>query len=454
MSRPVEKNKIYEVEIIDLNHRGQGVAKLDNFAIFVNNGIPGDIVKVKIVQVKKNYGVGELIEIVKPSENRVEPVSTVANECGGCQIQNIKYDVQLEMKKNKVANDIKRIGKLEDVLIHDTIGMKEPFRYRNKGAFPVGEQKGKVVIGPYKRGTHEIIDTNRCIIQHEAADKVIELLREYMEKYNIKPYDETTGKGIIRHVMTRVAFKTGDLMVIIVTNGKDLPHKKALVKLLKDNLENLKSIVQNINSRRTNVILGPKNRTIYGEDKIVDYIDDLKFNISPQSFFQVNPVQTEILYNKALEYADLKGDEVVFDIYCGIGTISLFLARKAKYVYGIEVVKQAIIDARENAETNGIHNVEFYDGTAEEVFPKLYKQGIKADVVVLDPPRKGCDESVLDTIVQMQPKKVVYVSCNPSTLARDLKYLDENGYKTQEIQPVDMFPHTTHVETVVLIEKK
>jgi 23S rRNA (uracil1939-C5)-methyltransferase len=454
MGKPVDKNQIYDVEIIDLNHIGQGVAKINDFTVFVDGGIPGDKGKIRITNLKKNYGVGELVSIEKPSEHRIHPKCPIAYDCGGCQLQNINYNTQLEIKTNKVKNDIKKIGGLDNVIIHNTIGMDEPIRYRNKAPFPVGIKNKKISIGFYKRGTHEIVNTNSCIIQHETTEKVINTVRKYMDKYSISPYNEKTGKGIIRHVMTRVAFKTGDVMVVIVTNGENLPYKDKLIGMLIKRIVNIKSIVQNINFKKTNVILGDKNVTIYGEDKIVDYIGDLKFNISPLSFFQVNPVQTEVLYNKALEYADLKGDEIVFDLYCGIGTISLFLARKAKRVYGIEIVKQAIIDARENAKANGIDNVEFYDGSAEEVFPKLYEQGIKADVIVVDPPRKGCDESVLETIVKMQPKKVVYVSCNPSTLARDLKYLDEHGYKTLEIQPVDMFPHTPHVETVVLIKRK
>lgn len=454
MKSKVKVGSIYKVEIIDLNHRGQGVAKIENFAVFINDAIPGDIGNIKIITVKKNYGVGEFIDITKPSKWRIEAPCHVVDSCGGCQIQKIDYDVQLDIKRKKVTDDMERIAKLDDIKIHETIGMEEPFRYRNKAQFPVQSGEDFVRIGFYKRGTHEIVDTNRCIIQHPITDKIIKVMREYMKNYKVQPYDEKNGTGIIRHILTKTSFKTGDLMIVLITNGKKLPHKDELINLILENVEGVKSIIQNINTRKSNVILGKETITLWGEDKIVDYIEDIKFNISPLSFFQVNPIQTEKLYNKALEYADLKGDETVFDLYCGIGSISLFLAKKAKKVYGIEVVKPAIEDAKNNAQVNGIDNAEFYLGKAEEVFPKIYKQGIRADVVVVDPPRKGCDEKVLDTIIKMDPKKVVYVSCNPSTLARDLKYLDENGYKTREIQPVDMFPHTTHVESVTLLTRR
>ncbi|MGF7060235.1 23S rRNA (uracil(1939)-C(5))-methyltransferase RlmD [Brassicibacter mesophilus] len=453
MSLPVNRNDIVEVEIIDISHEGTGVAKIDGFTVFVEGGLLGDTGKARIIDIKKNFALGKMIEITNPSMYRVEPKCSISNICGGCQLQGLSYDAQLEIKTNKVINDMKRIGKLDDVIIHKTIGMDKPFRYRNKAQIPVGLVNNKTSIGFYKKGSHNIIDTNSCIIQHSISDKVTEVVREYMSQYKVMPYDSKSGKGIVRHILTKISFKTTDTMIVIVTNGRKLPYKDELVNKLKESIPNLRSIVHNINSKRTNQVMGPKSITIHGDDKIVDYIDELKFNISPESFFQVNSIQTEVLYNKALEYAELKGNEIVFDIYCGIGTISLFLAQRAKKVYGIEVVSQAIKDAKENAKINGIDNVEFFDGTAEEIFPMLYKKGIRADVIVLDPPRKGCDQSVLDTIVKMQPEKVVYVSCNPSTLARDLKYLDENGYKTVEVQPVDMFPQTGHCEVVTLLVK-
>lgn len=453
MTLPVKENDIIDIEVININHKGQGVGVIDGFTVFVDGGLVGDKVKANIKTVKKNYAVGEIIELVQPSVHRVDTKCSVANVCGGCQLQGLNYDAQLEIKTNKVKNDIKRIGKLEDVVIHDTLGMENPYYYRNKAQFPVTTEGKEIKLGFYERGTHNIVDIRTCAIQHQVNDKILEIVRFYMKEFNILPYDEKTGKGIIRHILTRTSFKTQDVMVVIITNGKKLPYKGELVQLLHKNVSKLKSVVQNINSKKGNRILGDKTIVLYGDEKIVDYIGDLKFKISAMSFFQVNPMQTEVLYEKTLEYANLTGNETVFDLYCGIGSISLFLAKRAKKVYGIEIVKEAIQDAKENAVINYIDNAEFYIGKAEEVFPRLYDKGIKADVVVVDPPRKGCDEEVLNTIIDMQPKKVVYVSCNPSTLARDLKYLDEHGYKAVEIQPVDMFPHTMHVEAVTLLTK-
>lgn len=452
MDIPVKTNELHEIKIIDMNHLGQGFSRIDNFAVFVNGAITNDEILAKIVLVKKNYAVAEIEKIIKPSEYRTEPICGKADICGGCQLQNMDYNAQLKMKTNRVKNDLMRIGGLEDVKVNDTLGMEQITRYRNKAQFPVGYSNGKLKIGFYKRGSQQIVDTESCIIQHDINDEVLKVFRQYMEKFKIKPYDQRTGKGIVRHILTKTSFKTGDLMIVIITKGEKLPHKKEFVDMCKE-IPNVKSIIQNINNKRSNVILGEKCITLYGEDKITDYIEDLKFKISPLSFFQVNPMQTKVLYQKALEYAELKGEETVFDIYCGIGTISLFLARKAKKVYGIEIVKEAIQDAKENAKLNNINNAEFYAAAAEEIFPRLYSQGIKADVVVLDPPRKGCEQSVLDTIVKMQPKRVVYVSCNPATLARDLKYLSQNGYRVEEVQPVDMFGFTVHVETVVRLRR-
>lgn len=454
MAIPVKEKDIVDIEISNINHKGQGVGVIDGFTVFVDGGLIGDKAKTKITTVKKNYAIGEMIELLHPSEHRVDTRCPVVNVCGGCQIQSLSYEAQLNIKTDKVKNDISRIGKLDGVKIHDTLGMEDPYYYRNKAQFPVAIRGKNIKFGFYERGTHNIVDIKSCVIQHEVNDKILEILKTYMKKFNISVYDEKTGRGVIRNILTRTSFKTKDVMVVVITNGRDLPHKLELVELLQKNVPNLKSLIHNINNMKTNRILGDKTITLYGDDKIIDYIGDLKFKISALSFFQVNPMQTEVLYEKTLEYADLTGDETVFDLYCGIGSISLFLAKKAKKVYGIEIVKEAIEDARENAKINHIDNAEFYTGKAEEIFPRLYEQGIKADVVIIDPPRKGCEEEVLNTIIEMQPKKVIYVSCNPSTLARDLKYLDEHGYKTVEIQPVDMFPHTMHVETVVKLQRK
>lgn len=449
----IEKDVTYNIEIEDIGHSGEGVGRIQGFTVFVEGGIPGDTLRVKITMVKKNYAVGEILEIIKPSEDRVQPMCSLANVCGGCQIMHMSYQGQLEIKKRRVKETLERIGKIQTQVL-PTIGMDNPYEYRNKAQFPVGMVKGEGILGFYKKGTHEIIDTSYCHIQSPVNKEVVEVMKEYIKNYKISVYNEKTGKGLIRHVVTKVGFTTGEVMVVVVTNGRDLPQKEKLIDLLSKRVKGLKSVIQNVNDRNTNVILGKETITLYGEDQITDYIGDLKFHISPQSFFQVNPLQTKVLYEKALEYAALKGDENVFDIYCGIGTISLFLAKKAKKVIGVEVIEAAIMDAKENARINNIHNAEFHVGKAEEVIPKLYQEGTKADVVVVDPPRKGCEVEVLDTIVKMSPQRIVYVSCNPATLARDLAYLDERGYRTIEVQPVDMFPHTAHVETVVLMSRK
>lgn len=451
---PVEERKQYTLMIEDIGDSGEGVGRIEGFTIFIKDGIPEDKVLIEITKVKANYASGKIIKLLEKSPYRIEPVCSVFHECGGCQIQTIDYTKQLELKKNKVKSSIERIGKLENVLVHDTLGMETPFAYRNKAQFPIGREKGKTLIGFYKKGTHRVVDIDGCKIQHDINDKIIDIVKNFIDKNKLSIYDEKTGKGLLRHILTRVSYASNDIMVVIIINGKKLAFKDELIDSLLKELPQIKSIVQNINTKKTNVILGSECKTLYGQDKIVDYIGDLKFEISPLSFFQVNPFQTKVLYDKALEYAELSGNETVFDIYCGIGTISLFLAQKSKQVYGIEVIDAAIKDAKKNAKLNDLNNAEFFVGKAEEVVLKLYNEGLKADVVVVDPPRKGCDRSVLETITSMNPKRIVYVSCKPSTLARDLKILDELGYKAIEVQPVDMFPHTSHVETVVRIQRK
>ena len=451
----LSKDKMYVVEIVDIGQGGVGIGKFEGFTVFVDGGLIKDKIKVKIIKSKKNYAVGEIVEILEPSPYRVErKCSKELKACGGCQIQELDYKEQLNLKTNEVKQVISRIGKLDDVVIHDALGMEEPFRYRNKAQFPIQKVDGVPVIGFYKKKSHDIIPTDQCIIQHDVNDKIIKIIKTYIRAYNVSIYDEKTHTGVLRHLVTKVGFTTKEVMVVLVANGRKLPYLNELASVLKENIPGFKTLVVNINREKTNVILGNENRIIYGDGKINDNIGDLVFEISPLSFFQVNPLQTEVLYNKALEYANLGENDTVFDIYCGIGTISLFLAQKAKKVYGIEIVEEAIKDAKRNAEINKLDNVEFYVGKAEEVVPKMYKQGKRANVVVVDPPRKGCDEKVLDTIISMQPDRVVYVSCNPSTLARDLNYLDERGYKCLEVQPVDMFPHSVHIENVALIVKK
>ena len=450
----LSKNKEYIVDIVDIGQGGVGIGKYEGFTVFVDGGLVQDKIKVKITKSKKNYAVGDIVEIIEKSPFRVErKCSESLRQCGGCQIQELDYQKQLDVKTNEVKQVISRIGKLDDVVIHDTLGMEHPFRYRNKAQFPIQKKDNMPVIGFYKKKSHDLISTDECIIQHEVNDKIIKIIKTYIRAYNVSIYDEKTHKGLLRHLVTKVGFTTGEVMIVLVANGKKLPYLKELASVLKENIPGFKTLVVNVNTQKTNVILGKENIVAYGDGMIRDYIGELVFEISPLSFFQVNPLQTEVLYNKALEYANLGENDTVFDIYCGIGTISLFLAQKAKKVYGIEIVEDAIKDAKRNAKINNMDNVEFYVGKAEEVVPKMYKEGKRANVVVVDPPRKGCDEKVLDTIVSMEPVRVVYVSCNPSTLARDLAYLNERGYKCHEIQPVDMFPHSVHVENVAWLSR-
>lgn len=452
--KTLSKNKTYRVEITGLTHEGQGVGKIDGFVVFVDSALPSETVDVKIIKQTKSYAVGSIINLIKPSDKRVEPFCPVFDKCGGCSLQHMSYEEQLEFKTDTVRQSIKRIGGLENVHVHRAIGMENPFRYRNKMQYPVGMNEDGINIGFYEKRSHNIIDSSTCNIQPEISNEIRNTVRDFCIKRQISIYDETTGKGLLRHIMVRMGFKTGEIMVVLVINGKKLPFPDELTGLLCEKFKNIKSIVLNVNTQNTNIILGDKNICIYGQDFITDYIGKYKFNISPLSFFQVNPVQTEVLYGKALEYAGLTGNETVFDLYCGIGTISLFLSEKARKVIGVEVVPDAISDARKNAELNNITNAEFLVGEAEKVIPRLYAQGTRADVVVVDPPRKGCDEVLLNTLVDMQPQRIVYVSCNPSTLARDLKYLTMHGFEVKEVQPVDMFGWTGHVECVVMMYLK
>lgn len=451
--KTLSKSKTYKIEITGLTHEGQGVGKIDGLVVFVDNALIGEIVDVKITKQTKSYAVGTIVKLVKPSEKRVEPFCPVYDKCGGCSVQHMSYEEQLGFKTDTVRQSLKRIGGLENVQVHDAIGMENPFHYRNKVQYPVGTLGTDIKIGFYEKASHNIIDSDVCDIQPQESNAIRDIVRDFFKTKGISIYDEKTGKGFLRHVMVRKGFKTNEIMVVLVVNGKKMPKSDELVKLLCGKYENIKSIVVNVNTKNTNIILGDKNTCIYGQEYISDYIGKYKFNISPLSFFQVNPTQTEVLYGKALEYAELTGNETVFDLYCGIGTISLFLSEKAKKVIGVEIVPDAIADAKKNAKLNGIENAEFLVGEAEKVIPQLYDEGIRADVVVVDPPRKGCEEVLLRTLVDMQPQRIVYVSCNPSTLARDLKFLCENGFEVKEVQPVDMFPWTGHVETVVLLSR-
>ncbi|MDM0989767.1 23S rRNA (uracil(1939)-C(5))-methyltransferase RlmD [Clostridium perfringens] len=453
----VEKNKEYIFDIISQGYEGEGIAKIDNkYPIFIEGALKGEKVKVRIVKVNKNFAYGKLMEVLEASEERVNPPCAIYKRCGGCKLQHASYKAQLDFKWDRVKDCVSKIGKLDPSIVKYPLGMENPWRYRNKVQLPIGLINGEVKIGFFAPRSHDIIDMESCLIQDEIGDKVVKLTREWIEKFNIRPYNvdgEYDEKGIVRHIMIRRGFTTNEVMVVLVTNGENLPHKEEFVDLMVKNIPGIKSVIQNINSKKTNVILGLESKTLWGEDTISDYIGDFRFNISPLSFFQVNPIQTEVLYGKALEYANLTGNEEVFDAYCGTGTITLFLSQKAKKVYGVEIIPQAIDNAWINAKENKVENVEFFVGESEVVIPDLINKGVKADVVVVDPPRKGCDKKLLDAITNIDAKKIVYVSCDPSTLGRDLQVLEENGYKTLEVQPVDMFPNTAHVETVVLMSK-
>lgn len=460
---PVSKNDEVVVEMIGMNHDGEGVGRAEGYTLFVPGALPGEAAKVKVLKTKKQYGYAKLLELLEPSVDRVDSPCAIYDKCGGCQLQHLSYEAQLTWKRQHVIDALERIGKLHvaggsgaaassqettPVTILPTLGMAEPWRYRNKAQVPVGEVNGEFIGGFYARGSHRIVDMEQCLIQHESNDEMVRTVKDIARRLGISTYDEETGRGLLRHVVVRVGFRTDEIMIVLVTNSKDIPQESEWIASIRRELPQVVSICQNINTRQTNVIFGEITRVLWGREVIYDYIGDVKFAISARSFFQVNPVQTEVLYGKTVEYAGLTGQETVIDAYCGIGTISLFLAQHAKRVYGVEIVKEAIEDARVNAELNGMSHVTFEVGASEDVIPAWKEQGITADVIVVDPPRKGCDPCLLDTILEMKPQRVVYVSCNPATLARDLRVLEDGGYTTVEVTPVDMFPHTTHVECV------
>ncbi len=488
----MEKNQEFIVTIEDMNEDGAGVGKVDGYIWFVKDAVIGDVVRAKAMKMKKSYGFARLMEVLEPSGSRVIPSCPVARQCGGCQLQAMSYEEQLKFKERKVMNNLIRIGKFAENEIHmlPIMGMEEPWRYRNKAQFPFGKDKGgNVIAGFYAGRTHAIVEAGDCLLGVEENREILDIVKLFMKEMKIEPYDESSHKGLVRHVLIRKGFKTGEIMVCLVINGKKLPGKERLVEMLcggdgKDEkgqginregingkeiygketngnetdghgIRGMTSISYSVNQEKTNVIMGKEIVNLYGPGFITDYIGNLKYQISPLSFYQVNPVQTERLYGTALEYAGLTGNETVWDLYCGIGTISLFLAQKAKKVYGVEIVPQAIEDARRNAEINGIKNAEFFVGKAEEVLPEQFeKNHVHADVIVVDPPRKGCDTVCLDTILKMRPERVVYVSCDSATLARDLRYLADGGYMVERGRCCDMFPGTVHVETVVELSRK
>lgn len=467
----MQKNETAIVTIEDIGVNGEGIGKVDGYTLFIKDAIIGDVVEAKVMKAKKNYGYARLMKVITPSQYRVEPKCRFARQCGGCQIQEMSYERQLMFKQAKVYGNLERIGGFSPELLNDTmeqiVGMEEPFYYRNKAQFPFGTDKeGNPITGFYAGRTHDIIANTDCALGVPVNREILELVLEFMKKYQIPSYNEKIGEGLIRHVLIRFGFTTKEIMVCFVVNRERaknewIPHQAELIqKLCK--IEGMTSITVSPNIKRTNVIMGDTYEVLWGQGTITDYIGNVKYQISPLSFYQVNPAQTEKLYGLALEYAGLQGQETVWDLYCGIGTISLFLAQKAKEVRGVEIVPQAIDDARQNAEMNGIENVEFYVGKAEEVLPEYYEtyrrehpgQTARADVIVVDPPRKGCEESLLKTMLDMEPERIVYVSCDSATLARDLKYLCGSGaYELVKWRAVDQFPMSVHVECVVLMSK-
>lgn len=454
----MNKNDLVVVTIEDISVNGEGIGKVEGYTLFVKDAVIGDTIEAKITKAKKNYGYARMMKILTPSEDRIPAKCPVARQCGGCQIQEMSYEAQLAFKTNKVRGNLERIGGFSpeflDTVMEPICGMEEPFYYRNKAQFPFGMDKtGNVVTGFYAGRTHQIIPNTDCALGVPVNQDILNIIVEYMNENRISAYDEETGRGLVRHVLIRYGFTTKEIMVCLVINGDKLPKSEKLVdKLI--TLEGMTSITYSVNKENTNVIMGKDIGILWGQGYITDYIGDVKYQISPLSFYQVNPIQTEKLYGLALEYADLKGEETVWDLYCGIGTISLFLAQKAKKVYGVEIVPQAIDDARNNAKINGVENAEFFLGKAEEVLPEQYeKNNVYADVIVVDPPRKGCEETLLDTMVEMTPERIVYVSCDSATLARDLRYLFERGYEIKKVRPVDQFPNTVHVETVACLQR-
>ncbi|MGI6747544.1 MAG: 23S rRNA (uracil(1939)-C(5))-methyltransferase RlmD [Anaerovoracaceae bacterium] len=467
----MEKGQSYKLTIEDMSTEGQGIGRVEGLAVFVDGAIVGDVVLAEIIKLKKNYALGRLVEIIEPSKQRIEPACRYAKDCGGCSLQSLDYKGQLKLKKKMVEDKLTRIGGIQNPVVHDIIGMEKPWRYRNKAQFIVSAAAGltdgpggPVSVGFYRAKSHQVINCDECLIQSEPAEKLAGVLREYMRTDNISAYDNKTGKGLIRHLIVKTAFGTGEIMAVLVINGKGLPNMEKLVYMMDDAIDEispdpdtgieftLESVVLNINKKKTSEIIGEKFITIAGKQTILEQVGGLNFEISPMSFFQVNPVQMVKLYDKVLEYASLTGEETVFDLYCGVGTIGLYSAMHAKRVIGIESVKSAILDANRNAVINRIVNAEFIHGKAEEELPKLLEQGVRADVVILDPPRAGCTPKVLNAVAEVQPDRIVYVSCDPATLARDIKILGEKGYRFVEAQPVDMFPWTEHVECVVLMQ--
>lgn len=450
----LKKNDVLTGQVVDLTHEGYGVVKIDRYPIFIPNTLIDEKIEYKVIKVKKNFAIGKLIKVITESDARVEPPCIYYYKCGGCQLQHMSYQAQLNMKKEQVVNLFHRKAKFTNTVIKDTVGMEDPWRYRNKSQIPVGLSKDQQpIMGFYRQRSHDIIDMESCLIQDQQHQQVMNDLKQLISELNISVYNEKTKKGLLRHLVVRTGHYTNQLMIILVTNGKAFKQAESLVDALVRKYPNVTSIKQNINDAHSNVIMGPQSITLYGEEEIEDQLSEVTFNISDQSFYQINSHQTEKLYQQALDYAQLTGDEIVLDTYCGIGTIAIYMAENARHVYGVEVVPSAINDANQNATKNQLENTTFVCGKAEEVILKWKAEGIRPDVVMVDPPRKGCDETFLETILELNPKRIVYISCNPSTQQRDAHILNHQ-YDLKEITPVDMFPQTTHIETVALFERK
>ncbi|MGE5551094.1 MAG: 23S rRNA (uracil(1939)-C(5))-methyltransferase RlmD [Bacteroidota bacterium] len=451
--QPVSVGEVVRTTITGYGHNGEGVGRIKEFTIFVAGALRGEEVEARVTEVRQSFGRAETLRVLKQAPERVSPPCAIYERCGGCQLLHLTYEAQLELKKQRVADALSRLGGLTDVHVHDTISMESPWHYRNKVQYPLGKAGQEIVVGCYEQRTHQIVPTRDCLIQQDVNNQLMQAVRDLAQEWGLTVYEEETGRGFLRHVLIKNAAQTGQAMVVLVTNGRDFPRGHEFGQRLAERAPSLTSLVQNVNMLKTNVILGPQTKVLWGEEAIVDEVGGLRFRISATSFFQVNPLQTETLYRYATAYAGLTGRETVIDAYCGVGSLTLFLALKTRKVYGVEVVEGAVEDAAENAKLNGITNVEFIVGEAEKVLPKLAAIGIRFDVAVLDPPRAGCEQKVLQTLAKVDVGRIVYVSCNPSTLARDLKVLTGLGYKAVEVQPVDMFPHTFHVECVARVER-
>lgn len=448
----IKTGDIIEGKIIDFTHEGNGVMKIDDFIYFVSGGLIGDKVRAKIDKIKKNFAIGTVVEIVEDSKDRVELDIHIEESLGGIPLIYYRYEKQLEWKREKVQKDLEKFAGISDLEVKPVIGMETPYRYRNHIQVPVSSKNGKTIIGFYESGTNNIVPMRETILQSEVGNKVLSIVKQWIDRYNIRAYDKKKQKGTLRHIGIRTNDKD-EVMLILVTGEDMIPKKNELMELIKNNTNEVKSIYQNINKMKSPVVYGNKYKLLLGEEKLIDNIGEYKFSVSPNSFFQTNRIQAEKLYNKAVEYLDPQEDDIVYDLYCGTGTISIYMANKVEKVYGIEVVKAAIEDAKENAALNMAGNVEFVLGKSEEELPRLVKNGLKANKVILDPPRKGCEKQVLEAIVELNPERIVYVSCNSTTMARDIKYLIENGYKAKKVQPVDMFPHAMDAEAVTLLTK-